>query len=48
MQLALKRAGTQPFGIVANLLRMLDRPEAFLQQAAAAQPVKKSLPNGFG
>ena len=44
MQLALKRAGTQPFQDVAALLRTLDRPEAFLQQAAAAPPVKKSYP----
>ena len=44
MQLALKRAGTQPFSIVANMLRTLDRPEAFLQQAVAAPPVRRTYP----
>ena len=44
LQLALKRAGTQPFQVVASLLKTLDRPETFLQQAASAATVKKSYP----
>ena len=44
MQLALKRAGTQPFSEVAKMLRALDRPEDFLQQAAAAPPVRRAYP----
>ena len=43
-QLALKRAGTQPFQKVADLLRTLDRHEAFLHQAAATPAVRKSYP----
>ena len=43
-QLAMKRAGTQPFQEVANLLRTLDRPEAFLQQSKAAPAAKRAYP----
>ena len=43
-QLALKRAGTQSFQEVADQLRTLDRPEAFLQQANAAAATKKAFP----
>ena len=40
MQLALKRAGQQSFQEVADLLRTLDRPEAFLRATAPGPPVK--------
>ena len=43
-QLAMKRAGTQPFQEVADLLRTLDRPEAFLQQSKATPVVKRAHP----
>jgi len=42
-QLALKRAGTQPFREVADLLIKLDRPEAFIQASQAAAPARKAL-----
>ena len=32
----------QPFQVVANLLRTLDRPEAFLQQSKATPAVKRA------
>ena len=44
MQFALTRAGAQPFQVVADLLRTLDRPGAFLQQAASALPVRRADP----
>ena len=40
--LALKRAGTQPFQTVADLLRTLDRPEAFLQASAGTPAAKRA------
>ena len=43
-QLAMKRAGTQPFQEVANQLRVLDRPEAFLQQSKVPPAVKRAYP----
>ena len=44
LQLAMKREGTQPFQEVADLLRTLDRPEAFLQQARPPPAVKRAYP----
>ena len=40
----MKRAGTQPFQGVADMLRTLDRPEAFLQQARPPPAVKRAYP----
>ena len=42
-QLALKRAGQQSFQEVADLLRTLDRPEAFLRATAQGPPVQAFL-----
>ena len=44
LQLALKRTGSQPFREVADRLRTLDRPEAFLQQSSGATPVHRAYP----
>ena len=45
-QLAMKRAGTQPFQEVADLLRTLDRPEAFREEhmhSLSAVPLSRCL-----
>ena len=44
LHLALRRAGMQPCRAVADMLRTLDRPEAFLQQSTASGAVRRSYP----